>query len=65
VSNYVPDGLPGVAPEWHVLSPDGAPLGRLTLPAGTTLAAVADDRVMLIVEDDMDVQSLTMYGIER
>lgn len=64
LSRYEPESLPDVATQWHVLSPRGRPLGRLTLPPGVTLAAVRENRVMLVVPDELDLQSLVVYAIE-
>lgn len=50
---------------WHVLDPSGRPLAQLILPAETRLAAVHGDRVVLISRDELEVQHLGVYALER
>jgi 6-bladed beta-propeller len=65
LSKFYPSQMPDVVPEWHVLSAEGRPLGRLMLPAGSTLAAVSDSTVLIIMSDEFDVPSVHMYEIVR
>jgi len=53
------------AETWHVLDRDGTPLGRLMLPLNARLEAVRSDRAVLIVRDELDVQHLRVYAVER
>lgn len=48
---------------WHVLSPEGRPLARITLPANSRLAAVRDSLVAIVVRDSLDVESVQVHAI--
>ncbi len=48
---------------WHILAADGEPLARVSLPPESRLAAVGEDRVALIVRDELDVEHLRVLKL--
>lgn len=53
----------GSAPSYTVFSPEGQWLGRLDVPDGMRVLAVAGDRVLGVVKDEMDVESVVVYEL--
>jgi hypothetical protein len=50
---------------WTVLSRDGEPIAQLRIPHNSRLEAVRDDRVLLVVRDSLDVQSVALHDIVK
>jgi hypothetical protein len=50
---------------WHVLAPDGVPLARVRLPPATRLRAVRADRVVVVTRDELDVESVRVFAIDK
>lgn len=51
--------------EWLVLDSDGEPIGRVTLPARTTVAVAERDRFWGWELDDLDVPYVVRYAVDR
>ena len=51
--------------QWEVVGRDGRPLGSLGLAPNQRLAAVRGDRVLVIERDELGVETLAAYTIER
>lgn len=66
VSRYIPNSDAwDQGDSWHILTADGEPLARISLPAQSRLAAVGEDRVALIMRDDLDVEHLRVFELLR
>jgi hypothetical protein len=52
-------------PRWIVLAPDGSPLGRVTLPPGTSIRWVGGRSLYTVETDDLDVPWLVRYRLDR
>jgi 6-bladed beta-propeller len=50
---------------WTILTPDGAPVARLTLPTLGRLEAVRGTRVAIVLRDSLDVQTVALYELRR
>lgn len=51
------------SPPYTVFSPDGEWLGKVDAPPGLRILDVAHGRVLGVVTDEMDVQSVVAYGL--
>src|SRR5207237_2251963 len=49
---------------WQSFSPVGAFVGRLDLPAKTTLLDIGTDYALLKVIDEFDIEHVVLYGLE-
>jgi hypothetical protein len=49
---------------WQAFSPAGAFLGRLELPAKSTLLDVGTDYALIKVIDELDVEHVVLYGLQ-
>jgi hypothetical protein len=45
---------------WTVLTADGEPVARLTIPTGSRLEDVRGTRVVLVLRDSLDVQTVAV-----
>jgi hypothetical protein len=54
-----------VEESWTVLSPEGEWLGTVEIPSGVSLRAVAEDRVVGVKEDELDVQYIVVHELEK
>ena len=52
-------------PTWTVFDPEGAVLGRVSLPAGLSVREIGEDYVLGVYTDDLDVEYVQMYRLER
>ncbi|MCK5653249.1 MAG: hypothetical protein KAJ42_17810 [Gemmatimonadetes bacterium] len=52
-------------PVWTVFNPEGAVLGRVSLPAGLYVQEIGEDYVLGVYTDDLDVEYVHMYRLER
>lgn len=52
-------------PIWQVISPDGRWLGSLTTPPGGRISEIGRDYVLGTWRDEMDVETVRMYGLEK
>lgn len=50
---------------WHVLGQDGSPLARVRLPPMGRLVAATGDRVLMIMRDSLDVESVVVLPLRR
>lgn len=50
---------------WHVLDSDRRPIARLRLPPRTRLVAVRGDRVAVVTRDDIDLEHVRVFEIDR
>ena len=48
---------------YFALAADGAPLGRIELPAGSRVAGGDEESIWVIERDEFDVESLVRYGV--
>lgn len=51
--------------KWTVLSPQGRWLGTVEIPAGLSLRVVTEDRIVGVVEDELDVQYVVVFELEK
>jgi len=51
--------------EWAVLETDGRVGARVSLPAGFRLMDVRGDRIAGVVQDELDVERVRVYQVER
>lgn len=57
---------PGAAAQrWHVLGPDGMPVGRVTFEAGLTLLDAGSDYALVRAEDHAGVESVRLHALDR
>jgi hypothetical protein len=49
---------------WLLLGPDGAPAGRIVLPANATLRVAERTRVWVTERDELDVESIVRYRLD-
>jgi hypothetical protein len=54
---------PGRSSRYHVVGSDGIWLGTVDLPAGFRILDVSGDRVLGVLKDDMDVESVAVFAI--
>ena len=52
-------------PIWTVFDPEGAVVGRVSLPAGLYVREIGEDYVLAVYTDDLDVEYVHMYRLER
>ena len=52
-------------PVWQIFGPDGALAGRVSLPLGVGILEIGADYLLGIRFDDMDVEFVELYGLER
>lgn len=50
---------------WEVFDPDGRWLGRIAVPAGLRIFEIGDDWVLGTWHDDLGVEYVHLYGIEK
>jgi hypothetical protein len=50
---------------WTVLSPEGEWLGTIEIPAGLSLRTVTEDRIVGVMEDEVDVQYVFVFELEK
>ena len=60
---YLPAGPREGSPPYAVLSSDGSWLGRVDAPPGLRILDVAHGRVLGVVTDEMDVESVVVYEL--
>jgi hypothetical protein len=66
--NFFGAGAPGVegaGGEWLIVSPEGAVVGSVAVPADLALMQVTQDAVVGIARDDLDVEYVRVYPLER
>jgi len=56
---------PGLDPEWTILAHDGAWLGTLRLPERFVLMEVGEDYLLGTWRDELGIESVRLYGLER
>lgn len=54
----------GRVPSYHVLAPNGEVIGTVSLPAGSRVAAARLDRIWVVDQDSLGVESVVRYGVE-
>lgn len=52
-------------PLWQVIAPNGQWLGSVTLPPGGRISEIGQDYVLGTWRDEMDVETVRMYGLEK
>ena len=52
-------------PLWQVFSPKGIWLGEVTMPPGGRISEIGQDYVLGTWRDEMDVETVRMYGLEK
>jgi hypothetical protein len=58
--------LPGEdARTWTIIDADGRAAGRLTMPLKTFPLDIGPDWILGVTRDELDVESLTVWGLER
>jgi hypothetical protein len=58
--------LPGEdARTWTIMDSDGRAIGRLTMPLRTLPLDIGRDWILAVTRDELDVESLTVWGLER
>jgi hypothetical protein len=62
---YVTIGLPPASSQWDVFDEAGRYLGFIDIPPGVVNFGLTEDRLYGVWEDDLDVQHLTAWKIER
>jgi hypothetical protein len=50
---------------YHVITPSGDQIARVTIPHAAILAAIGRDAVLLIERDSLDVQYVRRYNLIR
>jgi hypothetical protein len=50
---------------WQVFDPQGVWLGSVTLPSGGRVSQIGPDYVLGVWRDDMDVETVRMYGLNK
>ena len=50
-------------PVWQVIDPDGRWLGAVTLPDGGRITEIGEDYVLGVWRDEMEVETVRMYGL--
>ena len=67
IASYVPDPVLVVPQEWRwtIIDENGLPLARMTTGPSDDILEIGDDYMLLRERDDMDVESMAMYRIER
>jgi hypothetical protein len=50
---------------WSIFAPDGSWLGELEVPASFDITEVGEDYVLGVYSDELDEQSIRMYGLVR
>ncbi len=63
VLEYEP--IPETPGTWTVFDPAGAMLGTVTTPARLQVVEVGDDYVLGVWKDDLDVQTVRLYKLEK
>lgn len=56
---------PGPGGEWSILAPDGTYLTTVSIPAELEPVAITADEVIGIRRDELDVESVRVYALER
>ncbi len=62
---HVPAGPREGSPPYTVISPDGRWLGRVDAPSGLRILDVAHDRVLGVLKDEADVESVVVYELVK
>ena len=67
IGDYVPDPVLVIPQEWRwtIFDENGLPLARMTTGASDDILEIGDDYMLVRERDDMDVESVGMYRIER
>jgi len=65
VRRYVPIGSPKTPERWMVFDVTGYFSGAVELPAGLTLLDFGSDYLIGVMRDDLGVESVRLYSIER
>ena len=52
-------------PIWQVFNPQGVWLGAVVFPPGGRISEIGDDYILGIWRDDMGVQRIKMYGLNK
>lgn len=67
IADYIPDPVLVVPQEWRwtIFDENGLPLGRMSTGPSEDILEIGDDYMLLRERDDMDVESVAMYRIER
>ena len=52
-------------PVWQVLDPQGSWLGQVAMPPGGRISEIGEDYVLGVWRDEMDVETLRMYGLVK
>ena len=60
---HVPGGPREGSPPYAVIAPDGEWLGKVGAPSGLRILDVAHGRVLGVLKDDMDVESVVVYEL--
>jgi hypothetical protein len=63
IQDFVRPGEEGAT--WHAFGPDGAYRARLDLPRATDVLDFGEDQVLVRVRDDLGVERVRVYGLER
>jgi hypothetical protein len=60
-----PQGTAGPGGTWSIVSPDGAVVGSVAVPADLELVQITEDAVLGIARDELDVEYVRVYPLER
>ena len=60
-----PGGPSGPGGNWLVISPEGAEVGRLEVPAGLELVQITSDAVVGLHRDDLGIESVRVHSLSR
>lgn len=60
---FLPRAEPLASDQWFIHDRSGQPLGRLILPRGARLEAVRGARVLVVVTDSLDTQSVAAFRL--
>lgn len=63
VRDFTPPG--GEGEIWHAFDADGTYLARLELPPGMDVLEFGESRILVRARDEMDVERVRLYGLER
>jgi hypothetical protein len=68
--SYILEGIRGVryltaGAEWTVIAPDGAALATVRTPPGFHVYEIGEDYILGVGLNELDVQSVRMYALER
>jgi hypothetical protein len=63
--DYVPPWAIDQPQQWTVHGSDGLPLARVTTPAGMMVTSISNDYVVGVEPDELNVQYVVLYRLER